>query len=321
MNIKQTEAGEENNFKTLYVGFGEAEVVAINPTREEILELLEVSEENQDKFKEPEYIGEKDGVKTCKVTFYMKSVKTGKINQLTFNLKNEVAQNGNKDKNWWINQLGDTQCVDNEDNLFSSFKNFESIKSWNKDGEITPKYVQGAKPQDIEVIERKQYRQALYGEIDLVNFLKSYVYNFNYKNTEASFLLNTSKLFTGNFKELQDLLNDGYTKIGVAYSVRTTEEGKEYQNIEKVFCPFTEMRFVNNFRPTSQNLEALVAKYNDSSKRRKLTKWEMFIAQLNNTSYPIKNHFIFQPVTEYDPAKNVVAQDEAVISETSSDYL
>ena len=51
MNVKT----REKDVKSLSVGWGEVEVVAINPSKEELIKLMDIGEEYQEDFKDPVY--------------------------------------------------------------------------------------------------------------------------------------------------------------------------------------------------------------------------------------------------------------------------
>jgi len=319
MNVKTKEKQEENNFKQLVTGYQEVEPVAFNPTKEQLIKLLEVSEENEDKFKEPEYTGEKDGIRTARVELYVKSVKSGKVDKMNFFLKEEpnVSKSG---ATWYINQLGDTQVTDDTSKLFDNFTQFTNVTAWNLNGTVTEKYVQGAKPESIEVLGNKKYRAAYVGEAELVNFLKIWINGLDLRDPETDVLLDMKKIFNGNFKELQGLIGN-YGNLVCAYSVKVTDDGKEYQVVESNYvAPSTDMKFINNFKPIPQNLDPLIVKYEDLKTRSKMKTREKFVAGLHNTSYPLKNYFRFGLCSVYEPSSNPINSNTAVVSDTSSQY-
>ncbi len=86
MNVKT----REKDVKSLSVGWGEVEVVAINPSKEELIKLMDIGEEYQEDFKDPVYCGEKEGIETARIAFYVKNIKTNKINPISFFLEKEV---------------------------------------------------------------------------------------------------------------------------------------------------------------------------------------------------------------------------------------
>ena len=71
MNLPQREITESES-KKLYVGYGDATLVAINPTKEELMDLLGIdNSETQAKFKDPEYTGTtSDGDLYFRLSFY-----------------------------------------------------------------------------------------------------------------------------------------------------------------------------------------------------------------------------------------------------------
>lgn len=317
MNILKEEQNE-NNFNQLFVGYDAVEVVKINPTKDELLKLLEVDEEFHDKFKEPEYLTEKDGNPMLKLDFYVKAVSNGKIDKTTFFLENTPAMNAEKTKSWYVNQTGEFQCTDDEEKLFSNFTKYENILNWKSDtGETSKKYVVGYKPGDIEIVAKKVYRQAVKGEQELMKFILSWLVGYNPKNIENIILLDIKKLFKGDVKELSSLISDNGNVV-LAYTV-STKDDKSYQRVENRYvCPGSQLKFINSFNMS--DLEVLLATYNDQKTRKKMAKWQLFIAETNNPAYPMKNHFIWQPLAKYDENSNPVATNDSVVS-TNIDKL
>ena len=316
MNIQKSEQ-QDNNFDNLYVGFGDAEIVSICPTKDQLLKLYEVELGQEEKWRDPDYISDKDGVTQARIDFYAKSVKTKKIDKFSFFIKDFHTETKNGGI-WMVNNIGDTQVVKDESELFDNFKSYQQILSWVKDGNVTEKYVDGAKPNEIKTIAAKTFRKAFDGEVEILNFFKNWIIGFDYRNVDASLLLDMKKVFAGNFKELQSLVGDN-PNIVLTYSVKTTEEGKEYQVIEsRHTCPIQEMKYLNNFRATADNLSALETRYNDQKLRKKMKKWELYVAGVTNSSYPIKNYFIFQPLASYDNSINPTSSNEAIVHEPSS---
>src|SRR6478609_2730190 len=149
-----------------YVGVGNFKVLAVNPDKAELSELL--GKEFDD---EPEYVKTKaDGKQMVIVKFWTEEEETKQKFSIDFILTEDLAFSSDKanPKALYINQVGDTQYVDDEKNLFESFKNFTKIVDWKSaSGQISKKYIAGSKPNEIEYLGEKEYRQAYAGEKEL----------------------------------------------------------------------------------------------------------------------------------------------------------
>ena len=318
MQLTKKETQEK---KQLYVGFSEVDIISVSPNKEELIKLLGITEDKQEEFKEPSYESEKDGNQTVRLDFWVKSKKTNNLDKITFFLENtpRVSKDGNK--NEYINQLGATQFVDSEDNLFDNFKAFQNVLSWIKDGNVTPKWVAGAKPNEVEVVEKKSYRKALKGESELMEFLKNALTGIDYRAFDTNLLLDMKKLFSGNFKELQQLIGNDLTSVVVCYAVKTVEkdgETKDYQSISnKYFSQGVNMKLFRNFKYDNTTLEGLAGKVES----KKATPVEKLIYESSFGDYKIKDFFIPSDLQPYSDDLNPIsigADHEP--SATGSDY-
>lgn len=318
MKINQTE--NTGSKKQLFVGYAQCKLVGINPTKDELVKLLEVEEEHYDKFKEPEYIGEDaEGNQFVKLTFYVKNLKTNKIDPVYFQItkKEAVSQSG---KTQFVNQLGETQWVDDEDNLWDNFTSFQQVLSWSyTNGESGEKYQPGAKPKDIKKIDDKLYRKALKGEVDVYNFIKA-IFTLDVRNTETNILLDTKKLFNGNFKDLKsDVLGNlrDNSSVICCYSVKVKDDGTEVQKVSnKFFINGTQMPLLRNAKLDGDKLQTLRMK---KDAKQKLTPVEAFFVETTDEANGIKDFFVPVEVKEYDPSENFLTSN-AVITAEDSDY-
>jgi hypothetical protein len=319
MNIQEK---EEAVAKKLYVGYGVAEIVAINPDRDELCDLLGVTDpESMAKFKEPEYIKEdEDGNSISKIQIYVKSVKTGEVNSILFQLtdKERISKDGTK--TMYINQLGDTQYASNTDNwnreenpggLFSSFKAFTQITWLLPDGSTSDRWKPGATVHAEKVIQSKEYRKGVEGEDNLYALING-IFNLDKYNTSVSIILDTKKLFKGNFKQLNENLLG--KKVVCCYAVRTKEDGTEVQTISnKFFINALSFNQLVNYNLTPGKVEILRDKATD---KKKLTPIETFFNNTTDPSNGIKHFYNPVQLEEYDPSKNFLSNG-SVIQESS----
>ena len=224
-----------------YTGVGSVFVLGVNPTKAELEKLYE-----RELDKDPEYITEKDGVISARIDFIIKTDTAAKCNnnielitKLSMFIKKEYRYNKDKTKVQVIDKYGRTAWVTVE-----QAKNHE-----------IPVYSNG-KPANLD----KDYRPAYNGEEVITNFLKTFLGIPNVekwvKNEETGKrevvglvdnpqdcecrLEHIEDYFKGKFSEIRDAISlMPNNKIKVLFGVRTTDEGKQYQDI------YTRM-FLNN---------------------------------------------------------------------------
>lgn len=314
---KKREVKEFEGFAK-YVGFFKGDVVAINPDRSQLNKLLGREDKPEDK--EIDYTGDKEGVDFARVTFWLSAENHDNLLlSHTITIKNEVRRNKSKEKIQLINQVGDTTWVEadednefNEETIFDSFKNFTNVTEWLlPNGEISPKYEFKAKPAPgaVEVLGPKKYRPALIGEEELAEFLKKWL-NFEYKDPETDILLDTRKLFGGNFKILQEQVGTEVAVFFVALAyVRVDEEDgdKQYQRIFKKLLPANFMKFINNGCKFPNNFTQ--------------KKWDEFVAECEG-EYGPDGAYVLEPLKAYDPQDDFATSKstKADVTETNSKY-
>ena len=215
-----------------YTGVGSVFVVGVNPNKAELEKLYD-----RELDKDPEYITEKDGVTSARIDFIIKTDPTAKCNngielltKFSMFIRNEYRFNRDKTKVQVIDKYGRTAWV---------------TKEQAKAHEI-PVYKNG--PANID----KDYRPAYVGEEDITNFLKLFLGISNVEKwvkNEATGrrevvglvdnpqdcecrLENIEDYFKGKFNEIKDAINlMPNNKIKVLFGVRTTDEGKQYQDV------------------------------------------------------------------------------------------
>ena len=215
-----------------YTGVGSVFVVGVNPNKTELEKLYD-----RELDKDPEYLTEKDGVTSARIDFIIKTDPTAKcsngielLTKFSMFIRNEYRFNKDKTKVQVIDKYGRTAWVTKE-----QAKNHE-----------IPVYKNG--PANID----KDYRPAYVGEEDITNFLKLFLGISNVEKwvkNEATGrrevvglvdnpqdcecrLENIEDYFKGKFNEIRDAINlMPNNKIKVLFGVRTTDEGKQYQDV------------------------------------------------------------------------------------------
>lgn len=220
---KTGESKEAAEFKR-YIGYGSTHVVAVNPKKAELDNLMGYDSQN-----DPEYIGSDDNGKWARVTFIVKTDPEANngieiTSRLSFTLYNTPAYSKDNTK---------VQVIDNYGN--STWATVEDAKAGNK--------LMSSNGKELKIANK--YRMACRGEADLVAFLKTYLCvddAFNYVNgtwtlkdnaDDYKFALeHISDYFKGDFSEVKDAIAlQPNNKIKLLYGVHTTDEGKQYQTI------------------------------------------------------------------------------------------
>lgn len=309
MNVKT----REKDVKSLSVGWGEVEVVAINPSKEELIKLMDIGEEYQEDFKDPVYCGEKEGIETARIAFYVKNIKTNKINPISFFLEKRVRMSKDGNKMQFVNCHGLTGWADSKENLMSFFTHFENVLDWKAtDGTINKRYTVGSKPNTVETLGEKFTREAMVGEEELYNFVRDWLVSVDYRDVDTNLLMATDKFFAGDFKELQDLVGSSIVStIVVPYTIKTREvDGveKEFQHISNKFClPGSQAKLLRNYMLDNNKLAVIMEKH---ATKRKLTPVEAFYAETMDTEYGIKEFYLPYECQDYTEDMNYINSTE-----------
>lgn len=320
--------GEKRVDRARQVGVFVGKVVAVNPTAEQILKLYE-QEEDPDK-KEPEYITEKDEdvpdhidettkevvkvtttVKKVRIDIYLQDTETNNISKKSFFLADRPFFKKDLTKQQFINQLGKTSWVDNEDNLPLKF-----VSNLDKNG---------------QPISDLMYHAAIIGEAELIDFLDNWLAIEKKKRYDIS--LTTSKLFQGDYRELQSLITSDLASLVMAnYTVRAVDAPEGvifYQDLWKKFLPAFAIKFFQTNQFTPEKLKAIADR--DMSLRDKirgkvqignsdwLTNWEKYVLEMTEGEYRCKDFFSLEMAHDFNPETHYAAQ-AASIDQQSNEY-
>jgi len=207
-----------------YIGVGSSKVLAVNPDKKELEELLGHEVANA-----PEYLSKSDeGTDIVRVSFVVRTdpEQCGGIeatNLISFFVRNEGSFNADHTKMQVIDEYGNSSWA-----LVEDAKMGKRIQHDGKDAKIAPKY-----------------RPAFRGESDLVAFLKAYLGVedvFNYIN--GSWMMRDGNLddykfglehikdyFKGDVSELREALKlQPNNKVKLLYGIRNTDRG-QFQTI------------------------------------------------------------------------------------------
>ena len=225
MAIAKGNETKEVSFKR-YTGIGNVNVLAINPTKAELAKLGREVEE------EPVYVTEKDGVKTVRVTVYVKPIEIDEILTMSFFIRNQRFASKDKGTFQVIDSYGRTAWVTEE-----QLKNHD-----------IPVYSNGNAASIAN-----NYRPAFSGEDNFTQFVKTYLgipnltayvdgqWVPNPKVTPADCEVrfdHVDRWFNNDIKEAKDAFAyQPNNTIQVLFGVRTDDQNREFQTffIDKFF--------------------------------------------------------------------------------------
>lgn len=213
-------------------GFFKARCVTINPDEDELKELLGEAE-----IEVPEYnYSKRDGTRISILDIYM-SDNSDEIFKYTIYLEDKPKESKNSNAKLWINQSGDTQWTDSEDNLWDSFKQFQSVIDWKlTDGSVSEYYKPGARPNEIVVTGPKEYHVCKVGEDFLVHLNKML---YDKPSKTENFFVDMEKILDGEFMEFK---ND----VAIGEPVFTAFTYVDNDNKQKIFNQFVPLNMLSD---------------------------------------------------------------------------
>lgn len=301
-----------------YVGAGEVEVLAFNPTVAQLDKLL--SREVKEDREEIEYVKEDVTVKYKKdgeeketvatrvnIDVWVKEKTTSTISKIRFMLTNFPAYNGEGTKVQYINCIGQTTWIPlgEEDNLPQWFTHFTVTDRVTKEKSYVP----------------KDYREAKRGEAELYDFLVKWT-NLNvWDTTQSIFIDNTKKFWRGDMSELNSLIpifedQTVIVQFGVRTVTTTDEQGNEvtneYQSVfNKAFCQGSLM---NKFNFHKRN------KFEGLSSDKSAYNLNKFVETVKDEQYGFKDFTILDNFQVYNPDLNPLNNEAAIVESDSAAY-
>ena len=248
LTVGKTAEAKSTEFKR-YVGLGQSQIIALNPTKKQLEEIYGREMQN-----DPQYFGtdEQTGTKWARLDFIVKTVPEACngidiISHATFTIRNEQYLNADGSKVRVLDAYGNS--------IWMTVKDVEA--------HVQPKLPSGGNAKIA------QYRKAYKGEPEVVDFLRKYLRIPNaFEYVNGSFLLKKMKhlneltkeeaekddvpvyenhmfafdkndfenFFKGDatalWDEIQNRKNEDSTlAVTLLYGVRTSNEGKQYQVI------------------------------------------------------------------------------------------
>lgn len=276
------EINEKKEQKTKFtkkVGLAEWRVLKFNPTHHELNKILG-NEDTTDE-KEITYGSRSDnGKDAIRISAWLQEVKTGYKTPVTFFLEDDDVISEASRKTQYVNAVGKTSYTDSEENLAEWFK------------------------------KAMTYRKARKGEAELMEFLRNWLQdielNLEKGGSRNNILLDMSKIFTGNVKELNDLVTSEYAGTIVCDATvrsKKTEDGtKFYQSVyNRRFLPGYCIKY---FEGPIKNTPKFVSDFVDEMKGK----------------YGPKDYFSMDLMRDYVEGENPVDTDAAVLRPETPNY-
>jgi hypothetical protein len=199
---------EEKKAIKLYTGCGKFTPKLINPSAKDLSEFYGTTIDA-----EPEYLSEKEGVKTARISIYVENEETGMKNSLTYFISDE-KQVSSTNKVVYINKYGQN--------------------AW-----LIPADVESGKlPENMSWFKTEGCRPAFKNEDSFTSVLRTILGVSNLKTAEKErdlslaegYLENPEKLFRGDFSEIKAYFKGGEKNtIGIVCGIKSSTEGKTYQ--------------------------------------------------------------------------------------------
>lgn len=248
---KSTSTGAK---KDLWTGIASMKVIAINPTKEEIAEML--GYELKDDAKDQVYEGKTEkGDDFVTFSFWLEADTPEKQKfNARFRLVNKPVVSEGSGKKQYVNQVAGSTWVDSEENLPQWFTEFRD-----KNNTLITKDEIG------ELTGKRKVREAIQGEANFYNFLRAWFGKVNFFSERTNILMDINKIF----RNLDKFANDEFCSqlkagndamitnvVALAYVYISEKDGetKMYQNLYGEFLGAWQMKKVN-FAITNNNWE------------------------------------------------------------------
>lgn len=201
---------EERKATKLFTGCGKFIPKLINPTAKELSEFYGTTVDT-----EPEYLSEKEGVKTARISIYVENEETEMKNSLTYFISDE-KQVSKTDKVKYINKYGQD--------------------AWLIPADVESKNL----PENMSWFKAEGMRPVFRNEDSFTKVLRTILGVANLKSAEEEkdlslaegYLENPEKLFKKDFSEIKSYFNGGTkNSIGLVCGIKSNDEGKTYQYI------------------------------------------------------------------------------------------
>jgi len=292
MQLEKSSAQE----RPLFVGFAMMDrVVAINPTKEDLAEVLNYDLKNDAKDLVYEAKNDKsEEVLTISVWMEAQTAEKQKFNH-RFRFVDKVVTSETSGKKQFVNQSGMSTWVDSIENLPSWFTDFRD-----KNGNLVTQDKDGN-----PLTGKKKCREAIQGEADFYNFLQAWLGKANFFSEKTNILFDKDKMFRNldNYVDKtyraqitagSDSLCSPFAALAYVGVVEKDGETKMYQNL---YSDFISSYKFKKF--------ALAMSTKDWSVDKAASKWH----EQATGKYGCKGAYEFCMLKPFDPSIHQVASD------------
>ena len=279
------------------VGLVEVNVVSINPTLKEWEEDLGFSvKDDQEEF---DYTGtSKDGNPYIRIDVHLKQDGSEQMFKAVFFLEDKVRMNRDETKTQYINNIGNCSWASNE----------EDLPAW---------------------FTKRPYREAMNGEEDFYNFLRTWLGGLDYRDEDTELKLDWDQLIKGDLSDLRDQIGSDYAVTFVALATVVTKTKEDDDGVEQIVeyqgiynRQFLPQYCMKHFRVRDYNDDMLVDVIQGKAMK-DLKLHEKFVYNVTG-EYGCKDFFKLSDVKDYNSEENLASSEEAMIEgeddEASSDY-
>ena len=246
MNIKIGEKKQGTGTSEKMIGYFQGSLISVNPSLEELKTIHGWADKDEEK--EPSYTGtDRNGKDWARLLFVFQEELTKKPIEYTVFMNKELSGpikcKDGVERTFWVNQFGDSQMVDKEENLFSSFTH---LQAYNKE---SGKYenVLGENGEPIKLV----YREAYGGEVELYDLLHNLVtQDWFTADQETSLFIKIDLLMRGAVKDISMYIGTETFQpvVGMMYvEAKDTDNGVQYTNncVDQAWMPGWKIKDVN----------------------------------------------------------------------------
>lgn len=268
------------------IGFATVKLKAINPTREQVNEMLGKEDES-----EISYLSEdQDGKRRVRLSFWLYCEDIDKYFIHSFNLTEKVRKSRDEVKTQYVNSS--CSCA------------------WGEEESSLPVWFTNHVDKAGNPVEKRKFREALLGEEELVTFVRAWLGKIKWSSPATSVLIDTDKLFEGDCSELRKEINGKWDKKFIILTgVRTDENdiSKKYQQVYgKGFLPEEFKEYIEGGFSFPANAQGQFAS----------KVWNKFKRDATG-QYGFQSYFEMTPIKVYDASKDPASSTSSKLDEVT----
>ena len=283
---------KENSSNNLFIGLGTYNVIAVNPTKEELSELTNLSYEDKEKMFEYSYM--RDGFRSARIDFWGQEEKTKKLQKVSIFISEKDRVNKDGTRMQYIDNVGMTTWAATELDLPSWFTE-----------------------------RNRPYRIAKDGEETIYKFVTTWASRLDYKDPDTVVQLDFDSLLNGDVSELRSLINSQYVAPFLWLNIVNVKfvENEQGEPIPEYYSSIYSYDFLPKyclkyFRLVDYDKEEEVTKLMN---KQKLEFHERFV--LNLKSREKKNfHYSLKEIHTVKPESILLTDSEKIEEDDSPSY-